>query len=214
MRTLLAAIAAVAIMGCASQTQQRRADPVVTATASPTPVARRTPARLSVATPSPSPSPVRPRSAPPLLTSRSMAVQTPSAAASSRSAKTPTSVPTAAPIQTASPTPVPSAPTPDAILELPPDAAPQILAMHIDHTTVHGGDTVSGSVVTSSNVASVEARIGFYSIPVPKISIGRFAVNYVVPYLPFFLHRRYTMQVIARNAAGVAVVRTIPIRVR
>ena len=88
------------------------------------------------------------------------------------------------------------------------------MALHIDRTTVRAGDTVSGWIVTSSNVASVEARIGYYSIPVPKMSIGHFALSYVVPYLPFFLHHTYDMMVIARNAAGVEVVRTVPIRIR
>jgi hypothetical protein len=209
MRTLLAAIAAIAIIGCARHVPQRQANPVVTATASSTPVVRRTPARLAVATPTPIPP--KPRSSLPPTTPPTV-VPTRSAAVSYR--PTPTPAPTAAPTQTASPTPVPTVPSPDAILQLPPDAAPEITAMHIDRTTLRGGETVSGSVITSSNVASVEARIGYYSIPVPKVSIGRFALNYVVPYLPFFMHRTYTMEVIARNAAGVAVVRTIPIRIR
>lgn len=214
MRTLLTAIAATAILGCASHAPQHPTSPVVTATVSPTPVVRRAHARIAVATPSPTP--VRLRSslppAAPTPTAPPLVVAMRSPAASAR--PTITAEPTELPTQTPSPAPVPTVAVLDGILQLPPDAAPQITAMHIDRTTVRGGDTVSGSVVTSSNVASVEARIGYYSIPVPKIAIGHFEINYVVPYLPFFLHRTYTMQVIARNAAGVAVVRTIPIKVR
>jgi hypothetical protein len=210
MRTLLAAIAAVAIMGCGSHPQQRMANSVISATPSPTPAVRHTVhPRVAVATPARITT--TPRSSP-LPTAPPAVVRTPSATASLRPTTTPAA--TAAPTQTPSPTPVPTATSPDAIPELPSDAAPQIVAMHIDRTTVRGGDTVSGSVITSSNVASVEARIGYYSIPVPKVGEGRFALNYIVPHLPFFMHRTYTMSVIARNAAGVAVVRTIPIRVR
>ena len=121
--------------------------------------------------------------------------------------------PAAAAPATATPAVTTSSPAP-AVPQLPPDAAPQIVALYIDRTTVRGGDTVNGSIVTSSNVASVEARIGYFSIPVPKTGEGRFAVRYTVPHLPFFLHRTYSMAVIARNAAGVAAVRNVAIRLR
>ena len=85
--------------------------------------------------------------------------------------------------------------------------------MNIDKTTVYGGDTVSGSVRTSSNVASVEARIATYSIAVPKTGVGHFALSYVVPSLPFFLHRTYDMTIIARNTRGDTTSQTIPITI-
>ncbi len=49
---------------------------------------------------------------------------------------------------------------------------------------------------------------------VPKVSLGRFALSYVVPWVPFFWHGRYPMTLIARNAAGAAVERVIPITVK
>ncbi len=88
------------------------------------------------------------------------------------------------------------------------------MAVHINNQTVHSGDTISGTVVTSSNVASVEARIATFSISVPKVGVGRFALNYVVPNVPFFVRGTYPMTLVARNTAGVAVERVIPITVQ
>jgi hypothetical protein len=95
-----------------------------------------------------------------------------------------------------------------------PNAPPRIIAVQISNQSVHAGDTVSGSVVTSSNVASVEARIANYSIGVPKVGVGRFSLRYVVPNVPFFVHGTYQLEVIARNTAGTAVSTIIPITVQ
>lgn len=95
-----------------------------------------------------------------------------------------------------------------------PDAPPRILAMSISTPVARGGDVVSGTVQTSSNVASVEARIAGYATAMQKIGVGRFALTYRVPNLPFFLHRTYTIEVIARNSRGDAVRSSVPITVR
>ena len=78
---------------------------------------------------------------------------------------------------------------------------------------MHAGDTISGTVETSSNVASVEARIAKFTIGVPKVGVGRFALNYVVPHVPFFFYGTYPMTLIARNAAGDVAQRVIQITV-
>jgi hypothetical protein len=100
------------------------------------------------------------------------------------------------------------------IPRLPPDAAPRILAVAISKNAVQPGDRVSGSVLTSSNVASVEARIGGYAVSLQKIGVGRFAFTYTVGPLPWFIHGNFKLQVIARNTRGDAVRRTIPLTVR
>ncbi|HEX3458445.1 MAG TPA: hypothetical protein VHR97_10865 [Candidatus Baltobacteraceae bacterium] len=97
---------------------------------------------------------------------------------------------------------------------LSPDAAPEILDVQVSETTVAPGDNVYGSVVTSSNVASVEARIGGYGMSLHKTGVGRFELAYKVGTLPWFVRGNFTMQVIARNAHGVAVTRSIPLTVR
>lgn len=96
----------------------------------------------------------------------------------------------------------------------PPDAPPRILSMALSTPVAHGGDVVSGTVETTSNVASVEARIAGYSSSMQKVGVGKFALSYRVPNLPFFLHRTYTIEVIARNTRGDAVTSSLPITIR
>lgn len=57
-------------------------------------------------------------------------------------------------------------------------------------------------------------RIASYSIPMTKTGVGHFTVAYPVPSLPFFLHRTYTLAVIARNTQGVEASRELPITIR
>lgn len=95
-----------------------------------------------------------------------------------------------------------------------PDAPPQILSIKLSAPVARGGDLVTGSVETSSNVASVEARVAGRSASMQKTGVGRFALSYRVPHLPFFLHHTYWVQIIARNSAGVAVSSAVPITIR
>ncbi|MBV8723795.1 MAG: hypothetical protein JO351_00600 [Candidatus Eremiobacteraeota bacterium] len=94
-----------------------------------------------------------------------------------------------------------------------PDAAPQILAVSMTETTVHPGDDVSGNVVTSSNVASVQARIGGYAVTLTKVGVGRFALTYHVS-VPWFVRGNFAMRVVARNTRGDTVERSVPIQLR
>lgn len=96
----------------------------------------------------------------------------------------------------------------------PPDAPPKILSMSISTPVAHGGDIVSGTVETTSNVASVETRIDGYSSSMEKVGVGKFVMTYRVPKLPFFLHRTYNIEIIARNTKGDAVRSSIPITIR
>lgn len=99
-------------------------------------------------------------------------------------------------------------------VRLPSNAPPRIETVSISAQTVHSGDTVHGIVITSSNTASVEARVVNYSISVPKVGVGRFVLTYKVPWIPFFWDGTYQMILIARNTAGVQARRSIPITVR
>jgi hypothetical protein len=47
-----------------------------------------------------------------------------------------------------------------------------------------------------------------------KVGVGKFALTYRVPPLPFFLHRTYSIEIIARNTRGDAVKTAVPITVR
>jgi hypothetical protein len=81
-------------------------------------------------------------------------------------------------------------------------------------TTFSGGDTVTGTIETSTNIAAVEAMIGTWGIPIPRVAPGRFALRYVVPNVPFFWHQTFTLKVIARNTAGDEATREVPITIR
>lgn len=132
----------------------------------------------------------------------------------------PTPIPTPTPLTTPSPSPSPSptpkpspspSPTP---LVLSPDAAPQIVDLQLSSTVLHGGDTFSGTAITSTNVASLEVRIASYSFSVPRTDFGIFAMNAQVPRVPFYARHKWTAHVIARNAAGVEVTRDIAVTLR
>ena len=156
---------------------------------------------------SPAPSPQSTSPAPPVVRPSLVPSATPTAAATAP-VITPTPAPSGQPAAPAAPRlakPVP---------RLSPDAPPQILAVAISETTVHPGDRVSGSVITSSNVASVEARIGGYAMSLSKLGVGKFALTYTVAPLPWFVRGSFTLQVIARNTRGDVVTRAIPLTVR
>jgi hypothetical protein len=96
-----------------------------------------------------------------------------------------------------------------------PDAPPRILAMSLSTPVARSGEVVSGFVKTTSNVASVEARIAGYSSVMQKVGVGMFVLTGRVPSLPFFLHNRtYAIEVIARNTRGDAVRSSVPIFIR
>jgi hypothetical protein len=135
----------------------------------------------------------------------------PTAAATEQPAQVPTATPSAQPTATTA-TPAPTA-TPKPVL-VPPNAPPRILSVHISSTNVTPGDEISGSVVTTSNVASLEARIATYSIVVPKTDIGTFRLTYKIPEVPFFLRGNYTLMLIARNTRGDHTTKQVPITVR
>ena len=150
------------------------------------PVFRATPAQ---ATPTPSPTP------------------SPAQVATAAPTATPTPLETSVPVATTAPKHV-------VVPRVQPDAAPKILAVSISETTVHSGDTVTGSVSTTSNVASVEVRIATFGMGMAKTGVGRFALTYPIGNLPFFVRGTFPMRIIARNTRGVSTETTIPITVR
>lgn len=178
-----------------SPTPQRPAAPSPTPTAKPGPVVY-----VPVPQGSPSPAPVSPA---------------PSGAPSAAGTPTPIEAPEATP--QAQPVPVvtlgPSAALPGIVRENS-NARPRILALSLSTPVARGGDVVSGFVETSSNVASVEARIAGYSSTMKKVGVGKFVLTYRVPRLPFFLHRTYDILVIARNTRGDSVSSSVPITIR
>ena len=139
------------------------------------------------------------------------------APAASSGAASPAALAASAPPPSGAPFPIgtlaPNATLP-AISIQPANAPPQILAVSLSEQVVHAGDVVSAVVETSSNVASVEAHIAGQSATLEKAGVGKFTLDYRVPRLPFFLHRTYLVQIVARNTGGEAVSTAVPITIR
>jgi hypothetical protein len=124
-------------------------------------------------------------------------------------------VPVATPRPSAArPAPVASDRPPTPFVFASPHALPRILAIDLSSLEVSSGETISGTVETTSNVASLEARIGGWSMSVPRTRIGHFEASGQLPDIPFFLKGTYTLQLIARNADGEQAERDVPITVR
>lgn len=131
-------------------------------------------------------------------------------------APVPSPTPTASPAPTISPTPAAS-PTPTPLptpLVLPPDAPPQIIAVELSDPVFHSGELVSGTVITSTNVAAVEIRVMGHSRRLPRTDFGVFQMSYTMPRIPFWLRKTYQAQVVAMNSAGVEVERDVTVSIR
>jgi len=191
----LAALLVLGLAACASQAEQHIDQ------TSPETVA--TPAQTVV--PSASPAVAKHRAS----FARVVALQTPSA--------TPTQVPSAPP--TPAPTATPSSsPTPVARKHVvvpmrAPEAPPQIVDVEMNTNDVGSGDTLWGKVLTSSNVASVEVRVGNIGIGLNKVGVGRFMLAYRLGSIPLFVHGTYPMHIIARNSRGEKTERTLPLTI-
>ena len=85
------------------------------------------------------------------------------------------------------------------------DAPPRILRIWLSRLTIAPGSTLDGAIATTTNVASVEVRTAAFSINSVHVAPGQFRFHTRVLELPPLarLHT-YTLDVIARNTAGVA----------
>jgi hypothetical protein len=60
----------------------------------------------------------------------------------------------------------------------------RIVSYVLSSTVIHPGDDITGDVVTSSNVASVTARVGTFTVAVPKVAQGKFHLQMKMPSMP------------------------------
>lgn len=97
---------------------------------------------------------------------------------------------------------------------LPADAPPQILAIQLSDPVFHGGELVTGTIITSTNVAAVEIRLMGKHARIPRTDFGVFQMSYKMPRVPFWMRKTYTAQVVAMNSAGVEAERDITVSVR
>lgn len=85
---------------------------------------------------------------------------------------------------------------------------------YLSRNVASSGEVVSGTVITSSNVAAVEARVAGQGQALTKTGVGVFRLNYQIPSMPLFLRRTYLIQIIARNIRGETASLVLPIIIR
>jgi hypothetical protein len=95
-----------------------------------------------------------------------------------------------------------------------PNDAPRIIALWLSSDDVAPGSDWSGHIATTTNVASLEIRTESFSFNATRTTYGQFAFRqHILDIVPQY-KRHYTLAVIARNAAGKADIRLVPIDVR
>ena len=93
-------------------------------------------------------------------------------------------------------------------------AAPQILRLWMNETTIPSGTDWYGRAVTSTNVASLEIRTESFSFIAERTAYGAFQFRqHVLDMVPYY-KRPYILRVIARNTAGDAVEERVRIQFR
>ncbi|MBV9277705.1 MAG: hypothetical protein JOZ97_05660 [Candidatus Eremiobacteraeota bacterium] len=100
-------------------------------------------------------------------------------------------------------------------LQAAPDAPPRIVRIWLSTLVIAPGSTLDGAIATTTNVASVEVRTAAFSINSLHVAPGQFRFHTRVLELPPLarLHT-YTLDVIARNTAGVAQVEQAPLEMK
>ncbi len=86
--------------------------------------------------------------------------------------------------------------------------------MELSDPVFHSGETVSGTVITSTNVAAVDIKVAGQQRQLPQSAPGIFSMRYTLPKIPFFLRGRYVAQVIAQNSAGQTAERDVTVSLR
>ena len=95
-----------------------------------------------------------------------------------------------------------------------PDAPPQIVAIWFSTLTITPGSWFDGTIVVSTNVASVEVRTAAFSVNSDHVAPGLYRFHTRVLELPPFSRRHsYELDIIARNTAGIKQVETASLRV-
>lgn len=91
-------------------------------------------------------------------------------------------------------------------------AGPQILSIAVTPQIVHSGEAVSWNVRTTLDVTRVTAHVSAYSFDFERRGAGVFGLNFTVPAnVPVVFHGAYALDVVARNAAGASVTRTVSV---
>jgi len=79
---------------------------------------------------------------------------------------------------------------------------PTILRIELSDDAPHSDELLVGRVFTTTNVDSVIVRFARLQLRFARNGPGEFRLGYVVPDVPFFLKRTYTVSVLAVTADG------------
>jgi hypothetical protein len=88
----------------------------------------------------------------------------------------------------------------------------RIDAVEISDNPMTMGETVSGTVLATCNVAAVTAQIGSYRVGIPKVGVGVFKTTVRVPFV--LLPGKFVVVVTAIRTDGFTVSSYLPIEVR
>jgi hypothetical protein len=92
--------------------------------------------------------------------------------------------------------------------------APKIERIWLSERDFHAHDLARVQVTTTTNAASVEARIESYGRALRKASPGQFVGALRVPELPPFLRRSFDLRFIVRNSLGISRQEAVEVRLR
>jgi hypothetical protein len=86
----------------------------------------------------------------------------------------------------------------------PPNAPPRILFVHLSETRIRMGDSWSGRIITTTNVASLVIDAAFFAFVVPRKTFGDFEFRTRVLAVPDIYRQRVYGSITAYNTAGEA----------
>ncbi|HVN68697.1 MAG TPA: hypothetical protein VMU38_03460 [Candidatus Binatia bacterium] len=95
-----------------------------------------------------------------------------------------------------------------------PNARPRIVRMWVSTLTIEPGSWFDGTIVVSTNVASVEVRTAAFSINSTHVAPGIYTFHtHVLELPPLSRKHSYELYIIARNTPGVQEIEEAPLRV-
>jgi hypothetical protein len=95
-----------------------------------------------------------------------------------------------------------------------PNAPPRIVRIWLSTLTIEPGSWFDGTILVSTNVASVEVRTAAFSINSTHVAPGIYRFHTHVLELPPLSRRHwYELYIIARNTPGIQAVEEAPLRV-
>ncbi|MGH7327295.1 MAG: hypothetical protein ACREJX_02985 [Polyangiaceae bacterium] len=91
---------------------------------------------------------------------------------------------------------------------------PKIERIWLSERDFHAHDLARVRVTTTTNAASVEARIESYGRALRRASAGQFVGALRVPTLPPFLRRSFALRFIVRNSLGISTQEAVEVQLR